>query len=170
MTVPAKPNSEPIARSSICIALFSALFATLAACANVPRSAAAPRVQLTEMRTLPASAESQRFRVELSMDNLNDFALAVDQLNFTARFGGEGYISGQSQAPFVIDALGTRLLEITVDADRLSSASRLLAVAEGPERLLSYQLDIELIVGGRPPRSLSVTGGGRVALTATLGP
>jgi len=140
------------------------LLALLAGCSSVPRSTQTPRVLLTAMLLSSNAAAEGGIDVTVRMDNLNDFPIAVDSLRFTARIGGEGYVEGRYAVPFTIAALDTHELSVTVATDRISSPSRLAAVAEGSARLLPYELEGELVVGGRPPRSLAFSASERLPL------
>ena len=152
--------------SGLAIGIFAS---ALLACASVPQSTQAPRVELVGLRVLSSTVEDQLFAVSLLIDNLNDFPIPVRSMRFSVRLGGEGVISGEEPNEFTIPALGTTRIEVEVASNSVSSQSRLLAVARGSERLLGYQLDGDLVIGGVPERALSFTFRGDVAFLVAPG-
>jgi LEA14-like dessication related protein len=141
----------------------------LFACSSVPRSVAAPEVQLVSLSLLESTADGQRFRVSLLLDNPNDVALPIRSVRFNARLGGEGILSGESLAPLELPARGRETLRLEVQTDLVSSVSRLLAVVQGPDDGLAYELNGRLMLAGRPERALPFSTCGTVPLTATMG-
>lgn len=129
------------------------LLATLLGCAGVPRSTEPPRVRVETLELLPSS-DPQRFVVTLLIDNLSEVLIPVEELRFSMRLAGEGVVSGRWTAPFSVEPLDVERVEMLVSSDRVSSRSRLTALAEGPSRIMQYELEGELVIGGRPPRSL----------------
>lgn len=143
--------------------LASALL-VLAGCASVSPSTPPPRVTLEALALLPSS-DLPRFRVTLLIDNLEPVAIPVTGVDFSARLGGEGVLSGRSRSQFTVPALDTYRLELDLESDRVSSRTRLFALANGASGTLPYELDGELVIGGRPPRALAFSRRGRVPLS-----
>jgi LEA14-like dessication related protein len=141
----------------------------LAGCASAPRTLEPPEVQIVGLALMRASADEQRFRVSLRLDNPNPEAIPVQALEFRVRLAGAGLLDGRSAAPFTLPALGSQTLRLEVSTELLSSVSRLLAVVQGPEDALSYELDGELQTARRFRPALPFHFRGRVPLTATMG-
>lgn len=163
-------NSRLLAsvRRGAWLALGAALLA-LAACSSVPRTVAPPDVRLVSLSLLEATGDGQRFRVSLSIDNPNDLALPIQSLRFNARLGGEGILSGESLEPLELPARGRETVRLEIETDLVSSVSRLLAVVQGPDDGLAYELNGRLMLAGRTERSLPFSTSGTVPLTATMG-
>ena len=143
------------------VAIVAAL--VISGCASVSPSTPPPRVTLELLELLP-STDLPRFRVTLLIDNLETVAIPVTGVGFSARLGGEGVLSGTSSSQFTVEALDTYRLELELASDRVSSRTRLVALANGASGTLPYELDGELVIGGRPPRSLEFSQRGRVPL------
>lgn len=156
------------ARWSCGLVLGTALLG-VCACSSVPRSVTPPQVQLVSLSLLEATADGQRFRVSLLLDNPNDVALPIRSVRFNARLAGEGILSGESLAPLELPARSRETLRLEVQTDLVSSVSRLLAVVQGPDDGLAYELNGRLMLAGRPERPMPFSTSGTVPLTATMG-
>jgi LEA14-like dessication related protein len=149
--------------------LLGAALLSLFGCSGVPRSVAAPEVQLVSLSLLEATADGQRCRVGLLLENPNDVALPIRSVQFNARLGGEGILSGESLVPLELPARGRETLRVEILTDLVSSVSRLLAVVQGPDDGLVYELYGRLMLAGRPERAMPFSTSGTVPLTATMG-
>lgn len=141
------------------------------ACSSLARSIVAPEVRLQSLALLEASADRQRFAVRLRIDNPNPLPIPVVGLEFNVRLGGDGLLRGRSAAPFTVPAGGSEIVIVEVDADFVSSVSRLLALVQGPTSALAYEATGVLSLNrpfrsplafsarGEVPLSMSGTGG-----------
>lgn len=151
----------------LCIA--AAVISLGAACSTVPRSAIVPVLRLTGISWLESTGDSQRFRVSLVADNPNAYPIPLRGLEFTIRLAGEGLIESRTEQSLTLAAYGSETIEVDVNSDMVSSMSRLLAVAQGPDDAIGFTLNGSLILPGRPPRLMPFSGSGQVGLSATLG-
>lgn len=138
------------------------------ACASLPNNLRPPEVSLTGLSLIDANASEQRFRVILRVTNSNGLDIPVKSLRFSARLAGQGILMGESEEPVLLRAGRTQKVTVDVTTDLVSSVSSLLAVAVGPNDALPYELNGELSVGERMPRTLPFSYRGQVPLTATL--
>ncbi|HSG66572.1 MAG TPA: LEA type 2 family protein [Gammaproteobacteria bacterium] len=130
-------------RRSFCL-LAAVGITGVAACSSLPRQLVPPRVELVELRLLQASFDGQRFAVRVELDNPNAVPIPVRQIEFDVRLAGEGLLDGRSVAPFTLPAGGRQTVDIEIFSNLVSSATRLLALVQGPQNTLEYELQGEL--------------------------
>ncbi|HEX6993308.1 MAG TPA: LEA type 2 family protein [Gammaproteobacteria bacterium] len=111
-----------------------------AACVS-PRELVAPEVQLVGLSLLGATAEAQRFRVDLAVSNPNEVTIPIERLSFSVRLAGSGVMSGRSLSPFELASGASTTLQLEVTTNLVSSVSRLLALLQGPADAIQYDLD-----------------------------
>lgn len=151
-----------------CFGLLAISLLAVGACSSVPRSIVPPEVQLVSLSLVRATPQGQTFRVGFLLRNPNDFPIPIQGLEFSARLSGEGLLIGESLAPATLPALGEERLRVEVQTDLVASMSRLIAVVQGPEEGLAYELAGRLRLDGRPPRSVPFAFNGLVPLSATM--
>ena len=154
--------------SSLC--LFVGLAVAQFGCSETPREIASPQVRLIGLSLVEGSAESQRFRVSLLITNPNPFPLPIEQYRFSLRLAGEGRLNGNSTLAVTLPAQDDETIRLDVDSDMVSSLSRLLALVQGPENTLPYEIDGELIVDRQFYNSLPFHTSGQVPLSTSLTP
>lgn len=137
----------------------------LGACAPTPRSIAIPRIELKQLAALQSSS-SQRFRVDLLVDNQNPEPLPIREIRFTLRIAGQGVLTARHTAAVTVDALDQRTLQIEVDGDMLSSMSQLRAAA-GPSNSLGYEIFGNITLDRAFQNTLPFTANGAVPLAAS---
>lgn len=136
-----------------------------AGCASVQGGVQTPAVRLTGLRLLEAGVASQRFELALDVANPNPIPLPIEDLSVSVRLGGAGVLDGRSAAPVVLPAEGTTTLRVEVTSDIVSSVSRLLALATGPDNELAYELNGRLTPSRRLSGPLPFGARGRVPLS-----
>jgi LEA14-like dessication related protein len=141
---------------------------TIAGCSSLPRVLTPPDVQLTSLALIRASADRQDFRLALRIVNPNPVPIPVEQLRFSVRLGGEGLLAGTSSNRMLLPARGEETLRLEVSTDLVSSIRRLLALAQGPEDHLAYELDGALVLDPRHRRTLPFRTRGQVPLSASM--
>ena len=154
-------------RDLVNVALCASLALACVSCSSVPRSLASPQVQVAELNLLGASLNGQRFQVTLLLSNPNASAIPAERLEFQIRLAGEGYINGQSVSPLMLPGGATETLTLEVFSEQVSSASRLMALVEGPENALDYEIGGELFVNTGLREPLAFFSRGQVPLLAT---
>lgn len=115
-------------------------FLGLHGCSSLPRQLAPPRAEVVELRLLQAGFDGQRFAVRLDLFNPNPVPIPVRFVEFDVRLAGEGLLDGRSVAPFTLPAGGTEAIEVEIFSNLVSSATRLLAVVQGPSNSLEYEV------------------------------
>jgi len=138
--------------------------ASVAACSSLPRQLVPPRVELVELRLLQGSFDGQRFAVRVLLNNANAVSIPVLLLEFDVRLAGEGLLEGRSLAPFTLPAGGSQTVEVEIFSNLISSATRLLALAQGPGNSLEYELQGELTLDARLREPLGFYQRGQVPL------
>jgi LEA14-like dessication related protein len=142
--------------------------ASVAACSSLPRQLAPPRVELVELRLLQASFDGQRFAVRVQLNNPNAVAIPVRMVEFDVRLAGEGLLDGRSVAPFTLPAGGSQAVDIEIFSNLVSSATRLLALVQGPQNMLEYELQGELTLDAALREPLGFYSRGQVPLVLPL--
>ena len=155
------------ARRFLKVLLPAALTALGIACSATPRTLQAPRVEVIGVAVLSPGAATSRFRVSLLVTNPNAEALPVEALRFSVRLAGEGVLNGDSRAPLTVAAQGQETVRVEVDGDLVSSLSRLLALVQGPQSTLPYEVFGSLTLDRRPPNMFPFNASGQVPLSAT---
>lgn len=144
-----------IAAAAICLGLAQA-------CSSLPRQLASPQVELVELRLVQAGFDGQRFVVRLLISNPNPLPLPVQFAEFDVRLAGEGLLDGYTRAPFTLPAGGAQTVDVEVFSNLISSATRLLALAQGPANALEYEVQGELTLDARLRDPLSFYHRGQV--------
>src|SRR5690606_33808659 len=110
-------------------------------CASVPLSVETPEVRLASLTLREATLDSQRFSVGLLVRNPNTVEIPIRQVRFSARLSGGGTLDGRTVEPFLLSPGASQTVQLDVNSDLVSSLSRLLALVQGPESTISYDLD-----------------------------
>ena len=142
-------------------------FGMAAGCASLS-SLEAPEIELVALDVLGGSVGGQRFALTLLVSNPNPEPLAITEIRYSLRIAGEGYLNGRS-APVEVAASARQAVRVEITSEGVSSPSRLLALAQGPDDALEYELDGDLVLSGRPPRMLRFGQRGAVPLTVVAG-
>jgi len=118
-----------------------------------------------ELRIVQAGFDGQRFAVRLDLFNPNAVSIPVRFVEFDVRLGGEGLLDGRSVAPFTLPAGGTESIEVEIFSNLVSSATRLLAVVQGPTNTLEYEVQGRLTLDVAMREPLGFYHRGQVPLT-----
>ena len=86
------------------------------------------------------------FALRLQLVNPNMAEIPVVRLDFDIRLGGEGRLIGDHATPFTLPGMGSETLEFEVFSELVPSASRLMAVVQGPDNALAYEFHGELVL------------------------
>ena len=151
-------------RSYLLLGLFLG-FSGLQACSSLPRQLVPPRAEVVELRILQAGFDGQRFAVRLDLLNPNAVPIPVRFVEFEVRLAGEGLLDGQSAAPFTLPAGGTQTVDVEIFSNLVSSATRLLAVVQGPANTLEYEVQGQLTLDVRLREPLGFYHRGQVPLS-----
>jgi hypothetical protein len=122
-----------------------------------------PRVTVTSLEALPSPSGETRFLVALLFDNMSTEPLKVKSLEFKLRLANQGILDGKAGA-LVVEALDQQTLVIEVRSEIISSVSRLMSFAEGPDNTLGYELFGKLTLERYRNDPLQFGGEGRAPL------
>ena len=128
------------------VALLVAVAMSIQACSSVPRRLAAPQANLLELQLVRATSDGQLFSLRVQLVNPNTAEIPVVRMDFDIRLSGEGRLIGEYAAPFTLPGRGSETIEIEVFSELVSSASRLMAFTQGPNNLLAYEFQGELVL------------------------
>jgi len=135
------------------------------ACSSVPRRLTPPAPNLLSLSVLESSSEGQLFEMTLQIVNPNDAEIPVVRLDFDIRLGGEGRLIGEHTTAFTLPVRGSETITIETFSEFVSSASRLLAFAEGSDNAIGYEFHGELVLDASLRDPLEVFRRGQVPLT-----
>ena len=148
-----------VAASIAVVLLASAPFgASLAQRGLVP-----PRVTVKSLEPLPSPAGETRFRITLFFDNMSTEPLKIRGIEFKLRLADQGILDGVAGA-MLLEALDQQTLTVEVSSEIVSSVSRLLSFAEGPDNTLAYELFGKLTLERFRTDPLAFSGQGRAPL------
>ncbi len=166
-----RPTSGAAQRSRVLAAITLAIAVALSiqACSSVPRRLAAPQVDLLGLSVLETGPDGQLFSLRFVLVNPNPAELPVVRVDFDIRLSGEGRLIGEYATPFTLPGRGSETLEVEVFSQLVSSASRLMAFTEGPNNVLTYEFNGELVLDAGLRDPLEVFRRGQVPLIIAIG-
>ena len=130
---------------------------------------AAPQVDLLGLSVLESGPDGQLFSLRFVLVNPNPAELPVVCVDFDIRLSGEGRLIGEYATPFTLPGRGSETLEVEVFSQLVSSASRLMAFTEGPNNVLTYEFNGELVLDAGLRDPLEVFRRGQVPLFIAIG-
>ena len=132
------------------------VLAATAGCASMKPDLDPPDLSLVSVGMVSGDIFSQQFRVRLRVSNPNDLDLPVESIDYHLFLMGDSFAEGESDAPFVVPALGETEFDMMVRTNFVSSIGRLLSRLETTGgRQVQYEfsgtVDIDLpFMGGIP--------------------
>ena len=157
-----------VASSKLRVSLTMIGAVTLVGCSSIPRGLAPIQPQLLSLDMIQASFEGQRFQVELSLTNPNSVELPVRHLEFDVRLAGEGLLAGETAVPFVLPAQDRETVRLEIFSEIVSSTSRLMSLAQGPQNALTYELQGQLTLDAGMRDPVPIASRGQVPLTVRV--
>lgn len=146
---------------------WTALAATgllLAACGGLPLNAEPPRLSIAGLSLIDANLFEQRFKLQLRVQNPNDFALPIQALNYTIEINEQPFATGVSNRPVTVPSYASELLEV----EAISNLGGLLRqVKNAVTGNLSYRLQGDALVGD-DKRKIRFEQHGEVDLAAAI--
>lgn len=116
----------------------------LAACSGLPLNSEPPRVSIAGLSLTDANLFEQRFKLQLRVQNPNDFALPIHALNYAIDINGQPFATGVSNRPVTVPGYGSELVEV----EAISNLGGLLRqVGNALKGELGYRLQGHAIVG-----------------------
>jgi hypothetical protein len=103
------------------------------------RGMSPPRVTVLSLEPLPRMGSEQRFRAVLRVDNLNTEPLKTRGIDFSLRLAHQGIIDVYLP-PMTVEALDQQLITLDLRSEIIASVSQLLAISDGPENTLPYEI------------------------------
>lgn len=169
MTVERNATAGPPRHGRARAAAVGAILLALAACSSVPRQMASPRVQLVSLSLLDATVDHQRFEATFDIANPNPFDIPIAGLEFSARLSGQGVLIGESTEPVTLPAQGTETVSVEVTTEIVSSLASMLAVVQGPDNAIPYEVNGVLRIASGLERRARFSYSGRVPLSSAAG-
>ena len=123
------------------------------------RGMAPPRVTVQSLEPLPRRGAEQRFRAVIRVDNLNEDQLKTRGIEFSLRLAHQGFIDVYLPA-MTVEALDQQSITLELRSEIISSVSQLLALSDGPENTLPYEIigKVTFERGRIDPQSFSAEG------------
>ncbi|HET7757909.1 MAG TPA: LEA type 2 family protein [Steroidobacteraceae bacterium] len=112
----------------------------VAGCVLAPKFAA-PRLSIVGVQLVSSDLLEQHFKVRMRVENPNARVLPVGGITYTLEVEGEPFASGESDAGFVVPAMGEAQFDMNMTTNLAGTLMRLLA--RGPDTLgqgVAYRL------------------------------
>jgi LEA14-like dessication related protein len=138
-------------------------------CAGVPLGADPPEVELVNLTVLESSAANQHFALTFLISNPNAEPIPVEEIRYSVRLAGQGYLNGRSQTTVTLAGSGRQTLRVDLETDGVVSAARLSSFVQAPDNSLPYELSGDIVIGGQPPRMLPFATSGTVPFAISRG-
>lgn len=120
-------------------------------------------VALQTLEPLKSTGAGQRFRAVLLIDNMNTEPLKIRNIEFKLRLADQGIVDGNTGG-FTIEALDQQTMTLELSSEIVSSLSRLLSFAEGPDNKLPYEIFGKVTLDRRRMQPLQFSAHGQVPL------
>jgi len=138
----------------------------LAGCASLrPIEIAPPEISLVNIVPVSATLFEQRLRVDLRLQNPNDFNLSLAGIDFRLTVNGGELARGLSNEAVIVPHLGESLVSVTVTTTALAWMRQVRTFTATQEMNYEIAGHIHLSRAGRLPFSHS----GRISPTELLG-
>lgn len=134
----------------------------LCGCAALVPKLEPPKLEVTNVVLRGGSLNKQRIAVTFKVTNPNDRQVGIERIDCHIALSGHDFASGQTDAPFILPALGESDFQLDLTAD-LASALQVLAQQMGAKEV-SYRLTGEVHLSGGLLRNFPFTKDGRIAL------
>jgi LEA14-like dessication related protein len=138
-------------------------------CTGVPLGADPAEVELVNLTVLESTADKQKFALTFLISNPNAEPIPVQEIRYSVRLAGQGYLNGRSPANTTLAGSGRQTLRVDLETDGVVSPARLSSFAQGPDNALPYELSGDLVIGGQPPRALPFAASGDVPFSFSRG-
>jgi LEA14-like dessication related protein len=135
----------------------------------VPLGADPPEVELVNLTVLESNADNQHFALTFLIDNPNAEPIPVQEIRYSVRLAGQGYLNGHSPTTVTLAGSGRQTLRVDLQTDGVVSPARLSSFVRGPDNALPYELSGDLVIGGQPPRTLRFAASGDVPFAISRG-
>ena len=122
-------------------ALTAIVVLALAACTNYRTDFEKPDVKVTQVQHLGGGLLDQRFRVQLTMTNPNDYALDLKAIQFQVAIADKELINGVAGNLPKIPAYGQASFSVDGQANVLEVGSLMAKVLKNPSANVDYQVN-----------------------------
>ena len=147
--------------------VIAALALPLIGCAGALGDPEPPEVSIAGLGIGQPGLFEQELRVDLRLQNPNDFAIPVDSLHFALEVNEVPFARGQTSGDFELPALGETVVPVTVLVSTTDLMDRVMRL--GAEQRLDYQLTGTAELGNLFGMSLPFERSGRLALPNLTG-
>lgn len=114
-------RTDTRAAAGICAAV------TLAAGCVLGPKLETPRLSIVGVQLVSSDLLEQHLKLRMRVENPNDRVLPVGGITYAIEIDGEPFASGESQASFVVPALGNAQFDMSVTTNVAGTLMRLLA-------------------------------------------
>ncbi len=128
--------------------MWVALGALLAGCAHLLQHPEAPHVTVADLRPVQMGLFEQRFRLQLRIQNPNDFALPIDGMEYQLDINDQPFAQGVSAEEVSIPAYGEELVDVEVVSTLGGFLQQLRKLQAGKLQTLNYRLEGKVALQG----------------------
>lgn len=146
----------------------AALVLLLAGCASLLTQPERPEVSLASIALVEPGLLEQRYRVQLRVQNPNNFDLPIDGLQLRLELNSQPFVTAVSAAPVTVPRFGTALVEIDAVSTLAGLLQQFKGIAAGNSESVRYKLSGKAHLS-QPSMALPFTQEGEINLTGVLG-
>lgn len=136
---------------SLCRISIVLLMAMSAACATILFDIQQPEITVSSFRLLPSQGTALDFEIMLHIKNPNPVTLKLNGISYSASIEGHRIITGTADALGSVEANGEGEYPILARANLVSGAALLVDLVGNPKKLVSYEFDATIDIGGLMP-------------------
>lgn len=125
------------------VLLCCAIAVLLAACASALKKPEPPQVSLVGLDVIDAGVLEQRYALKLRLQNSNDFALAIQGMNYEVFINEQSFAHGVSRSAVTIPAFGEDVIELEATSGLARIFEQLRNLGEGTTGSWHYR-----VIGG----------------------
>lgn len=125
-------------------------FGVMGGCAGLTKRPEPPEVSLANMSILNAGLFEQRYRLQLRLQNPNDFALPIKGMKYQVYVNDKVFARGVSSDPVTIPAFSEAVIDVEGISNLSSLVDQLFELGSGGKEKIQYRLSGSARLANQP--------------------
>ncbi len=121
----------------------------LSACATLSGQVDPPQMSVAGLQIVDATVFEQRYRIQLRIQNPNDFALPIVGMSYDLELNGQPFLRGVSNHAVTIPAYGQGVVEVDAVSTLFSFVRQIEELQRGQLESLTYSLQGKISLQNR---------------------
>ncbi len=121
----------------------------LSGCAGMMTQAERPEVSLTNITLVESNLLEQRYRVQLRVQNPNNFDLPIDGLQMRLELNNQPFVTAVSASPVNVPRFGSALVEVDAVSTLAGLLQQLKGITAKKVEIVNYKLSGKAHLSGR---------------------